>query len=159
MNQLASRILLLGLAAFTLVLGGSTLAVAQKSRPSKTEADGYTYVPFAGQSVAVDRQTGKLRPPTPDEARQLSAALKNYLNRSDQGLVVATHPNGVQSVDLQGRFQSVSLAKINADGSASEKCVTSMGEAQDFFISSPAKEKSPAAPAGAKRVNPSAEEE
>ena len=160
MNQLASRILLLGVAACILVLGSSKWAVAQKSGSSKTEADSYTYVPFAGQSVAIDRQTGKLRPPTPDEARQLSAALKNYLNRSDQGLVITTHPNGVQSVDLQGRFQSVSLAKINSDGSASEKCVTSMREAQDFLMSSSTtRQKSPAPSGGGKRANHSAEEE
>lgn len=159
MNQLASRTLLLGVAACILVLGSSKWAVAQKSGSSKTEADGYTYVPFAGQSVAIDRQTGKLRPPTPDEARQLSAALKNYLNRSDQGLVITTHPNGVQSVDLQGRFQSVSLAKINSDGSASEKCVTSMREAQDFLMSSSTRQKSSAPPRGGKKANHSAEEE
>lgn len=111
-------------------------------------------MPFAGQSVAIDRQTGKLRPPTPDEARQLGAALKNYLNRSGQGLTVKTHPNGVQSVDLQGRFQSVSLAKVNADGSTSEKCVTNMQEAQDFLATSSAKQKSSASPASKANLLP-----
>ena len=159
MNQLASKTLLSGLTAFALVFGTSTLAAAQKAAPSKTasdsEADQYTSVPFAGQSVAIDRQTGKLRPPTPDEARQLGAALKNYLNRSSQNLTVKTHPNGVQSVDLQGRFQSVSVAKINPDGSTSEKCVTNMKEADEFLTTSPAKQK-PASPAT--KTNPSAEE-
>jgi hypothetical protein len=159
MNQLRSRTLLLGVTAFALVLGTGKLAVAQKSASSKTAADGYTYVPFAGQSVAIDHQTGKLRPPTPDEARQLGAALKNFLNRSDQGLTITTHPNGVQSVDLQGRFQSVSLAKINRDGSASEKCVTSMSEAQAFLVPAPAKQKSSASPTAGKKANHSAEEE
>src|SRR4051812_47169692 len=144
MNQLASKALLSALIAFALLLATSTLAAAQKSASSDSSADQYTSVPFAGQSVAIDRQTGKLRPPTPDEARQLGAALKNYLNRSSQGLTVKTHPNGVQSVDLQGRFQNVSVAKINADGSASEKCVSNMKEAEEFLTSSPAKHKSPA---------------
>ena len=139
MNQLRGRTLLLAVTAFALLLAASTLAAGQKS--AKPQPERYTNVPFAGQTVAVDPQTGKVRPPTPEEARQLGMALKNYLNRSSQGLTVKTHPNGAQSVDLQGRFQSVSLAKINADGSASEKCVTSMREAEHFLKASPAKKK------------------
>ena len=139
MNQLTSRTLLLGLFGIALLLATSTLAAAQKSVETKPEH--YANVPFAGQSVAVDPQTGKLRPPTPEEARQLGMALRKYLSRSSQGLTVKTHPNGAQSVDLQGRFQSVSLAKINPDGSASEKCVTSMQQAEQFLNSSFAKKK------------------
>jgi hypothetical protein len=150
MNHLISRTLLLGGTAFALVFVTQTLAVAQESASSKTKAEHYTHVPFAGQSVAIDPQTGKVRPPTPDEARQLGAALKNYLNRSGQGLTVKTHPNGVQSVDLQGRFQSVSVAKINANGSVSEKCVTNMQEAQDFLSASPAKQKPTTSPGSKK---------
>jgi hypothetical protein len=155
MNQLRGRTLLLGVTVLALVLAASTLAAAQKS--TKTEVDHYTNIPFAGQTVAVDPQTGKLRPPTPDEARQLGMALRNYLNRSSQGLTVKTHPNGAQSVDLQGRFQSVSLAKVNPDGSASEKCVTSMQEAEEFLKSSPEKKKV-ASDAPAARANHQTEE-
>jgi hypothetical protein len=50
----------------------------------------------------------------------------------------------------------VSLAKVNGDGSASEKCVTNMREAQDFLATSPAKQKSPASPAS--KANPLPEE-
>jgi hypothetical protein len=153
MNHLRSRTPLLGVTILVLVFVTGTLAVGQEPAPSKTEAERYTHVPFAGQSVAIDRQTGKVRPPTPDEARQLGVALKNYLNRSSQGLTVKTHPNGVQSVDLQGRFQSVSVAKINANGSVSEKCVTNMQEAQDFLTASPAKQKSPSSPAHGKNAD------
>jgi hypothetical protein len=155
MNQLRGRTLLLRVTVLALVLAASTLAAAQKS--ANTEVDHYTNIPFAGQTVAVDPQTGKLRPPTPDEARQLGMALKNYLNRSSQGLTVKTHPNGAQSVDLQGRFQSVSLAKINPDGSASEECVTSMQEAEDFLTSSAGK-KNVVTRAPAAKANHSTEE-
>ena len=160
MNQLRTRIsaLLLPAMAVMAFTFGTTSAVAQKPVSHKAEAaDGYTYVPFAGQTVAIDRQTGKLRPPTPDEARKLAAGLKNFLNRSDQGLAITTHPNGAQSVDLQGRFQSVTLAKINRDGSASEKCVTSVREAREFLA--PAKQKSSSSLVTGKKANHSAEEE
>lgn len=153
MNHPRSRTPLLGVTIFVLVFVTGTLAVGQERAPSKTKAERYTHVPFAGQSVAIDRQTGKVRPPTPDEARQLGAALKNYLNRSSQGLTVRIHPNGVQSVDLQGRFQSVSVAKINANGSVSEKCVTNMQEAQNFLRASPARQKSSSSPASGKNAD------
>ena len=144
MNPLKGRIFFLGVTVSALLVSASTLAAAQNSE--KAKPDHYTNVPFAGQTVAVDSQTGKLRAPTPDEARRLGAALRNYLNRSSQGLIVKTHPNGAQSVDLQGRFQSVSLAKINPDGSVSEKCVTSMQEADGFLKSPSAKKDASTAP-------------
>ena len=137
MNQIRSRTLLVGLTVFALFLATCSLSIAQEA----TKTTQYTNVPFAGQTVAVDPQTGKLRPPTPDEARQLGMALRNYLNRSTQGLVVKTHPNGAQSVDLQGRFQSVSLAKVNPDGTTSEKCVTNLHEADEFLKSPPEKKR------------------
>ena len=146
MNQLRIRttaLLLSAMAVLALALGTSASAAAQKSvsPTAAVAADGYTYVPFAGQTVAIDRQTGKLRPPTPEEARKLTEGLKNFLSRSDQGLTVVTHPNGAQSVDLQGRFQSVTLAKINSDGSTSEKCVTGMHEARAFLAPTTANRK------------------
>ena len=164
MNQLRSRtsaLLLPAMTALALALGTSTSAVAQKSVAPKATAadDGYTYVPFAGQTVAIDRQTGKLRPPTPEEARKLAEGLKNFLSRSDQGLTIVTHPNGAQSVDLQGRFQTATLAKINRDGSTSEKCVTSMREARAFLAPATAKRKLSASPANQKKARRPAEKE
>ena len=162
-NQLKTRIVALLLAAMAVLafaMGTSASAAAQKSVSPKAAAatEGYTYVPFAGQTVAIDRQTGKLRPPTPDEARKLAEGLKNFLSRSDQGLTIVTHPNGTQSVDLQGRFQSVTLAKINRDGSTSERCVTSMREARAFLAPSTGKQTPPASSATTKQAPRPAEE-
>lgn len=143
MNQLrtVTAVLLPATTVLAFALAFSSSAAAQKSASPKEApaADDYAYVPFAGQSVAIDRQTGKLRPPTPEEARKLAEGLKNFLSRSDQGLTIMTHSNGAQSVDLQGRFQSVTLAKVNPDGSTSEKCVTSINEAQTFLVPPAAK--------------------
>ena len=163
-NQLRSRtsaLLLPAVTALALALGTSTSAVAQKSVSPKPAAadDGYTYVPFAGQTVAIDRQTGKLRPPTQEEARKLAEGLKNFVSRSGQGLTIVTHRSGAQSVDLQGRFQSVTLAKINRDGSTSEKCVTSMHEARAFLAPTAAKPKLSSSPVNPKKAHPPTEEE
>lgn len=155
------RLRLFAMTALAISLGTSTLAVAQKSVSPKPAAGdyGYTYVPFVGQAAAIDRHTGKLRPPTPEEARQLAKGLKTFLNRSDQGLTIVTHPNGAQSVDLQGRFQSVTLAKINRDGSTSEKCVTSMREVRAFLAPTTVKRKLSASTANQTKARRPAEKE
>jgi hypothetical protein len=133
-KKLKTRIMVL--ATFAMSIGIVSNASAQQAATSKAKADDqYTYVPFAGQKVAIDRQTGKLRPPTPEEVRTLTQGLKTMLSRSDQGLTVVRHPNGMQSVNLQGRFQSVALVKINSDGNASEQCVTNEQEAKQFLTS------------------------
>lgn len=163
-NQLrsgSSTLLVPALITLALTVGISTSAVAQESILPKTVSagDDYTYVPFAGQSVAIDRKTGKLRPPTQEEARKLAEGLKNFLSRSGQGLTIVTHRSGAQSVDLQGRFQSVTLAKINRDGSTSEKCVTSMHEARAFLAPTAAKPKLSSSPVNPKKAHPPTEEE
>ncbi len=164
MSQLrkgTTTLLLAAMLVLVFTLGTSAPAVAQDSVSPKagTTADGDTYVRFAGQTVAIDPQTGKLRPPTPEEVRQLTLGLKNMLSRSDQGLMVVTHPNGAQSVDLQGRFQSVTLAKINQDGSTSERCVTNMRQAREFLMPTPTKEKASTSPATTKKAARPAEKE
>jgi hypothetical protein len=82
--------------------------------------------------VAIDRATGKLRPPTAAEKKALAAGLKNMLNRSTEGLTVVQRANGAKSVDLQGRFQAIAVAKVNADGKVAEQCVTSQREAEEL---------------------------
>jgi len=50
------------LATFAVAIVMEPSARAQQAATSKAKADDqYTYVPFAGQRVAIDRQTGKLR--------------------------------------------------------------------------------------------------
>jgi hypothetical protein len=127
--ELAFLALTISLIAF------STAAPAQTSTDTKHGDDSTTTVHVAGQTVAIDRQTGKLRPPTPEEAKALAAGLKNMLNRSTEGLTAVRHPNGAVTVDLQGRFQSVAVATKNPDGTVAESCVTSKKEASAFLKS------------------------
>lgn len=99
---------------------------------SQTAARGNSerIVTVAGQQVAIDAQTGRLRQPTPEEARKLAEGMKAYLNRSAVGLTVREHPNGMKSVNLQGRFQSIAIAQRGSDGNITQRCVTSQQEAK-----------------------------
>jgi hypothetical protein len=101
---------------------------AQSTQKPKTKAESTAKV--AGMRVAIDRRTGRLRQPTAEERRALAQALGKSLNRSTQGLQVKTHANGMQSVDLQGRFQSTSVATVDANGKVHERCITTAAEAK-----------------------------
>jgi len=77
----------------------------------------------AGQQVFVDPATGRLRQPTPEEAQRLTAGLQELLSDSPEGLEVIHLPDGSMMVDLQGRFENVSLATVDAGGNLGLTCV------------------------------------
>jgi hypothetical protein len=88
-------------------------------------------VEFAGRKLQVDAETLQQRPLTQDETQQIADALKN--NKSTDGLQQIQHPDGTVSMDLQGRFQNVMLARKNDDGSVSQACVDNSQAAAAFL--------------------------
>ncbi len=70
---------------------------------------------------------------SPDETAKFEAAVRSMINRSGQGLTVYKLQNGVQVVDLQGRFQSVALAKKDNQGTLSTSCVSTEKEVDHFL--------------------------
>ena len=93
----------------------------------------FVKVKVAGQDVEVDSQTGKIRPLTPEEAQKLAAGLKDMVNQSTEGLEQVQHEDGSVSMDLKGRFQNVTVARVNQDGSVSQSCVDNPQAAGAFF--------------------------
>ena len=87
----------------------------------------------ATRPITVDPQTGTLRLPTPQETQELVDSLVEMTNRSTDGLQVTTLANGTKSVDIDGRFQSVMLARPSEDGTWEMKCVTTFDEATEFL--------------------------
>jgi hypothetical protein len=107
-------------------------AMSQQTAAASDRSETPTTAHSAGQKVAVDPQTGKVRPPTPEESRRLGQSMKQLVNHSTEGLTVVQHANGMKSVNLQDRFQSAAVAHRNVDGTVAERCVTSTTEAQRF---------------------------
>jgi hypothetical protein len=95
--------LLLALVAFALYPGGK--ALAQGQRPNQT----------------------------PEEAQRLAEGIKPLVNRSTEGLVEVTRPDGSVSMNLQGRFQNVAVARREANGTISQSCVDNVDAAAAFF--------------------------
>lgn len=108
---------------------GPTKVTAAKSNAAETK---YMKVKVAGQDVQVD-QAGQIKPLTPEEAKKLADSLKGLLNKSTEGLVEEHHHDGSVSVDLQGRFQHVAVARVNQDGTISKSCVDNPRAAANFF--------------------------
>jgi hypothetical protein len=92
----------------------------------------YLKVQAAGQDVPVD-QTGQVKPLSPEEAQKLAGSLKHLLNKSTEGLVEERHADGSVSVDLQGRFEHVTVARKNQDGTVSQSCVDNPRAAAAFY--------------------------
>lgn len=115
-------------------------AQAEKIKPTAAnEANGkYITVKVAGQEVQMPTQNGTIRPLTPEEARKLAEGLKPMLNQSTEGLKQVQHPDGSVSMDLEGRFQNVTLAQKNSDGSLSQACVDNTDAAASFLGIDPA---------------------
>jgi hypothetical protein len=99
-------------------------------------------IEVAGRKLLVTAQTLQQGPLTQDQAQQLAAALKD--NQSTDGLVQVPHADGTVSMDLQGRFQDVVLAKKADDGSLSQACVDNSEAAAAFLqTKQPTKQEDP----------------
>ena len=93
----------------------------------------FVTVEVAGQKVQVDSQTGQIQELTPEEKQRLAAGLKQMVNKSADDLTEIHHTDGSVSVDLEGRFQSVTVAKIDEDGNLVQSCVDNPRAAGAFF--------------------------
>ncbi len=88
------------------------------------------------QSGAVQKgKSGKneVRQPTEEEMQVLLEGMKHVVNQSDEGLTVYELSDGTKAVYLEERFQSVALAKRNADGSVATGCVSTQKDAEKFL--------------------------
>ena len=125
-----------------LVVGVATAVAAYASRNAaqpKAEravsnaqpADPYVTVEVGGRKLRVNAQTLQQGPLTQAEAQRLAEQLEG--NKATEGLVEEKHADGSVSVDLQGRFQNVVMARRNDDGSVSTACVDTPEAATAFL--------------------------
>ena len=104
-------------------LGKSSPANSSRgtSLPLRSAQDGQTY------------SQAQIRPLTQQEAQQMAEGIKSLVNQSTEGLKQVQHADGSVSMDLQGRFQNVALAKKTDDGKVVQSCVDNPESAAAFF--------------------------
>jgi DNA-binding protein YbaB len=146
------------LALFLFAVGMATAIAKYESRKSQPPAavkqtavaneqgNKLVTVEMNGKKLSVNAQTLQQGPLTQDQAQQIADALKD--NKSTEGLVSVQNPDGSVSIDLQGRFQNVMMARKNDDGSVSQACVDNSAAASAFLSASPkpAEESGPGRP-------------
>ena len=125
------------MAAVSIQSGKSQTGKAENSMTNRN--DPTRLAMMNGQVVGLDGQTGQYRPLTPEEAQRLAEGIKPLVNQSDEGLKQVQRPDGSVSVNLEGRFQNVSVAQKNEDGTISQSCVNSPETAGAFFGIDPEK--------------------
>lgn len=120
------RLAAAALAAMTFLAGLSTLALdcpaidpVPTFEPSCPAADPVGPV---GLRIYLDRRTGRVRAPTPEEARALFEAGGRGIENLEP-LEVIVHPDGMRSVDLKGAFEQQVVLRRNPDGSITIRCM------------------------------------
>jgi hypothetical protein len=126
--------------ACALLVAGVATYASRNAAPARavpaaaTQGAGpYVTVEVGGKRVRVNAQTLQQGPLTQDEAQRLAEQLEG--NQTSEGLVQEKHGDGTVEVDLQGRFQNVTLAKRNDDGTVSAACVDTPEAAGAFLRS------------------------
>jgi hypothetical protein len=130
--------------AATIVVATVILAIGAVSVLSRQrgEADRKSPLPartdivkakLVSQDVHLDGPAGQQQQLTDEEARKLAGGLKELINQSTEGLVEVQHADGSVSVNLEDRFQNVTVARVNKDGSIAQSCVDNPKAAGAFF--------------------------
>lgn len=119
----------LSLAAI-LPAANSTIGVAAATDSRSTQVSKKRYK--ATRPIVVDQQTGQLRMPTKEEIDEAVQSLATLAKRPE-GLQQSSLANGTVTVDLDGGFGGVMLARPNADGTWETKCVFTFEEGAEFL--------------------------
>jgi len=110
------------------MLSGDVLVNAQEANRAEDTA-----VKLAGRKIRIDKNTGKLRDLSQQEARELVSTLTAMTTRTES---VAGTPNGAALVQMNG-FDHVLVGRPNADGTVDVRCVSSVDEAASFLAQQP----------------------
>jgi hypothetical protein len=105
-------------AALALSLCAPAEAGRTKRRPRpRAAATAVVPAPAApGMVVGIDPETGRLGMPTAAQMLELSAAERTGLLRTSDGLTEVVLPDGSVMVDLQGRFMTYAVVRLDALG-------------------------------------------
>jgi hypothetical protein len=129
-KKLKGRFAPIGVFVSLVILGAALLATVALPRNS-SQASPKKYK--ATKEIVLDKTTGTVRKPTPEETDVLVAQISSLTNRSTEGLTTTTSPNGTAMMDLDGRFGGVVLGRATADGGTEVRCVFTLEEATDFL--------------------------
>ncbi len=115
-------------ASINLRTGRAKDARVQATDKLMTNKNHPNYIHLAGQQ----NDAGQIRPPNQEEAQRLAEGIKGMVNRSTEGLKSVKHADGSVTMDLEGHFQNVTLAK-KTEGGVATACVDNLEAAAAFL--------------------------
>ena len=118
-----------GMAMVALLLGGGIRVAAAGGQEPQARTKHYK----GTRAFVVDKQSGSLRMPTQQEADEVIANLSTLGQRPDGSLQQAPQANGAVSLDLDGGFAGIVLARPNGDGTWETRCVFTVEEGAAFL--------------------------
>ena len=138
----ARFMLIVGLLMLPLTPAISGTAVTGKAartggrHPARAAAPAGQVLPpgFAGMTVGVDPQTGRVGLPAPSQAPRLSLEELQMVSRSQEGLLEHRLPGGAVYIDLEGRFQDLIFVRIGPDGRPTYQCVEDAAAARGVLL-------------------------
>jgi len=129
-------------AMVVLAIGTVTVASRQRSSSSSDEK-----AAAAGRSSSVNLKASNQEQTTvdqndqtqrtPEEAARLAAGLSQVIDQSTEGLVEVQHADGTVSMNLEDRFQNVTVVKVDTRGNLAQSCVDNPQAAGAFFRLNP----------------------
>lgn len=114
------------------------------NRGASSEADGVLSVTVAGVMVQIDRRTGRLRAPTPEEAKALREAMLRRFGAQETGQVrassqpsVSVQPDGTLMAEVPPQLHEVSIVRLTAQGTLIQECTQGVEHATALLGETP----------------------
>jgi len=85
------------------------------------------------KSVSADKLRPKIVESTGEDDKKLASLIRTLTNRSADGLRKQKLSDGSLTMNVDGRFQNLMVAKLESDGSVGSACVSGIEEADSFF--------------------------
>lgn len=125
----------IGLLALGLVGAPALMAEETSAQPAQELV---VELPFGGMTVAIDPTTGKLRQPTPAQARELARQMAAFFGKhASEPAQVFQHKSGMLSAVLSPEDMDFTVVTVDAEGKVRFQCVDSVEKAAIATLSTP----------------------
>ena len=128
-----------------LVLAAAAVTVVSKHRAISDQAQLHAKASqrvetsSASRKYSLTNQSVQAQDLSPEQADRLASGLGEMIDPSANGLTEVHHADGSVSVDLNGHFENVTVARVERNGSVSQSCVNNPEAAGAFFGINPSR--------------------
>ncbi len=132
-----------------LVLAAAAVTVVSKHRAVSDLAQLHAKASQRVETLTASRkysptnQSVQAQDLSPEQADRLASGLGQMIDPSANGLTEVRHSDGSVSIDLNGHFENVTVARVERNGSVSQSCVNNPEAAGAFFGINPSRITSP----------------